>query len=80
MIINARDIIRPKPREELFGVRSQSWKVAVHTARHIQHDDKPHRLQRVVEQRDRLRLALVRDSKSSCFRSVISRPPLCLSR
>ena len=42
-----------------FARRAQQRQVALHAARDVQHDDEPDGLGRVVEQRDRLRLAFV---------------------
>ena len=47
--------------------RAQQRQVAFHAARDVEHDDEPDRLRRVVEERDRLRLALVADLEIVLF-------------
>ena len=52
-------ILAAEPREELLGGPAQQRQVALHAARHVEHHDEPNRLRGVVEDRDRLRLAVV---------------------
>ena len=56
---HAGEVVRAKPREELFRTRPKQRQVACHAARHVEHDHDSDRLGCVVEHGDRLRLSIV---------------------
>jgi len=56
---DAHDIVFLQTPEQLLGSRAQQLEVALHAARDVEEHDQANRLRRVVEERNRLRLAFV---------------------
>src|SRR4029079_7765325 len=52
-------IVSSQPFEELTGTFAEQLQIALHAARHVEQHDEANGLRRIVEERDRLRLAFV---------------------
>jgi len=63
----ANCVVGAKPPEQLAGTVAQQLQIALHAARHVEQHDEANGLRRVVEERDRLRLAFVADLEVFLF-------------